>query len=111
MMVQGMIGRQLNKIKLREGMEMYYNVDEVVYNMNFFSFRMYLNTTDDPFFPTRGTLLDINYKYSYNSKINKTDTTVFLSDLSPDNSTSFFSLLFFSDDIIYLLHFLIKELD
>ncbi len=87
-MFQASIGRQLNKIKLKEGMEIYYNLNEVLYNTSYYAFRVNINTLDNPFFPTKGTYLDINYKQSFNANIDKSDTTSFLGNLS-DQITTF----------------------
>jgi NTE family protein len=86
-MLQVIAGRQLNKVKLKEGMEIFYNTKEVNYNMNFTEFRLSIVTLDDPFFPTKGTYFKMITKYSYGAESDKSDSTAFLGNLSSSNST------------------------
>lgn len=85
-MLQVSGGNQLNKIVLKEGMEVYYNMNKRNYNVSFLSLNFNLNTLDDPFFPTKGTYLDIKGKSTFNAKMNKSDTTSFLGVLSARNT-------------------------
>ena len=93
-------GKQFNKIKLKEGMDTYYNISEVNYKIDFYKVEFNVNTLDDPFFPTRGAYFNMDFKYSFNSNINESDTSVFLGNLSKIISTFTFE---------YKQYFLIKK--
>lgn len=84
-MLQASVGRQLNNILLKEGMEIYYDLNSVKYNLNFSNLRLNINTLNDPFFPTKGVYLNTEFRYAFDAKTNQSDTSFLLKDLSDDN--------------------------
>jgi len=85
MMLQASSGKQLNNIVLKEGMEIYYNTNTVNYNYSFYQFHLFINTLDDPFFPTKGIFLDAKYKYQFNTNTNQSDTSYLNKKQTNDN--------------------------
>jgi len=75
-MLQTKVGKQFSNIVLKEGMELYYNTNTVNYNYSFYQFRMYVNTLNDPYFPTEGLYLDIRYKYNFQIRSDQNDTSL-----------------------------------
>jgi len=84
-MLQSTIGRQFNNIVLKEGMEIYYNTNTVNYNFSFYDFRIYLNTLNDPYFPSKGLCIDAKYKYNFDVRSNQSDTS-YLNKKQTDNN-------------------------
>jgi len=92
MMFRASGGRQLNKINLKEGMDIHYNINEALYNIIYYKYELTINTLDDPFFPTKGIYFNMDLKLSNNSDINESDTTTFLGNLTNETSTFTFEL-------------------
>ncbi len=85
-MLQVRAGRQFNKIKLKEGMETFYKVDQVNYNLSYIDFSLLVHTLDDPYFPTKGTYLNLSYKETFDAEFKETDTTNFFGGLPTTNA-------------------------
>ena len=86
MMLQASAGRQFNNIVLKEGMEIYYNTNTVNYHFSFYDFRLYVNTLNDPYFPTKGLFIDAKYKYNFNIKSNQSDTSYLSKNQTSNNN-------------------------
>jgi NTE family protein len=99
-MLQFSSGRQFNVIDLKEAMEVYYEKDRAKYHVNYASVRLLINSLNDPFFPKKGGILDVNYKYTFNARSDNSDTLFLFGDLSDFNSIFTFS---------YEQYFLIKN--
>jgi len=84
-MLQASLGRQFNNIVLKEGMEIYYNTNTVNYNFSFYDFRLYINTLNNPYFPTKGLCIDAKYKYNFDIRSNQSDTS-YLNEKQTDNN-------------------------
>ena len=84
-MLQARVGNQLNNIVLKEGMEIYYNTNTVNYNFSFYDFRIYINSLNDKYFPTKGICFDARYKYNFNIITNQSDTS-YLNKKQTDNN-------------------------
>jgi len=86
MMLQASVGRQFNNIVLKEGMEIYYNTHTVNYNYSFYDFRLYVNTLNDAYFPTKGVYIDAKYKYNFGIRSNQSDTSYLASKQTDNNN-------------------------
>ena len=94
-MLQASAGRQFNNIVLKEGMEIYYNTNTVNYHFSFYDFRLYVNTLNDPYFPTKGLFIDAKYKYNFNVKSNQSDTSYLSENQTSNNNIITFDFRYY----------------
>ena len=66
LVLSAQIGQQYNSIFLKDGMDLYYNVNRLYFNQLYSKFEVKLNTLDDNFFPTKGILIEVGLKYTTN---------------------------------------------
>ncbi len=83
LVLSAQIGGEYNSVFLKDGMDLYYNVNRLYLNQLYSKFKIKLNTLDDNFFPTKGILLKASLKYTNNvtkGTVLKTDTNKMNSD-------------------------------
>ncbi len=92
LILSAQIGGQYNSIFLKDGMDLYYNVNILYLNQLYSKFRIKLNTLDDNYFPTKGILFETSLKYTNNitkgivlKDYTNTDSTVLMNRIENYN--------------------------
>jgi outer membrane protein assembly factor BamA len=67
-LLSAQIGQQFNSVFLKDGINLYYNINRLYFNQIYSKFIIKLNTLNDNYFPTKGILFESSLKYTNNIK-------------------------------------------
>ncbi len=85
LLLQAKFGKQLNGIMLRDGMELYYDVNSAIFNIDYYRIKVEVNHLDDNYFPTKGVYINTFLKYTFNATSNRPDSAIILKDVEKEN--------------------------
>jgi len=81
----GSIGTQFNNISLREGLELFYEVNTFKTYRNYFNYGLLINTLNYSYFPTKGIYFNLNYRKDLDINVRKYDISILTNNFSKSN--------------------------
>jgi outer membrane protein assembly factor BamA len=95
-------GILFSNIMLRDGVELYYDVNSVRFNYEYAKLSLILNRLNDNFFPTKGIYFNAFLKYTFNANSNRPDTSAVLHGVGTENAVLGLQFKYY---ILFLKHF------
>jgi len=78
-------GQNFDGIRMKEGMQYMYDLDEIDYSDSYLASSFKINNLDDPFFPTRGACLSLSYKSIFKARMEPSINNLFETGLASNN--------------------------
>ena len=84
-MIEAKVGQNYNALKMKDGMQYLFEMEELNYMDNFAQVSFKVNNFDDPYFPTKGLYFNFSYKWLFKAQMSKHIEPLYLQGLSSRN--------------------------